>query len=213
MTVSRTPSPHSQPTNHKSKLTHQPIVGSTSTPTTTGYTITENDCGGEALASLVPYLALDAGSSASVSSDVEATVAYNDTDVFKWYIGSTTFLVEWSDPTALQVLNNDTTFNTSNAVIELPTADEWTYLIIETTLAIPHPIHLHGHDFYVLAAGTGTYAEAAPTLQTTNPPRRDVTMLPASGYVVMAWQADNPGVWLCHCHIGTSFSNITRSPL
>lgn len=27
-------------------------------------------------------------------------------------------------------------------------------------------------------------------------------MLPASGYVVIAFQADNPGVWLCHCHIG-----------
>lgn len=27
-------------------------------------------------------------------------------------------------------------------------------------------------------------------------------MLPASGYIVIAFQADNPGVWLMHCHIG-----------
>lgn len=59
-----------------------------------------------------------------------------------------------------------------------------------------------GHDFYVLAQGLGTYASAAPTLQLTNPPRRDVIMLPGAGYVVMAWVTDNPGVWLCHCHIG-----------
>lgn len=24
-------------------------------------------------------------------------------------------------------------------------------------------------------------------------------MLPAAGYLVIAWQADNPGVWLAHC--------------
>lgn len=27
-------------------------------------------------------------------------------------------------------------------------------------------------------------------------------MLPASGYLVIAYQIDNPGVWLMHCHIG-----------
>lgn len=27
-------------------------------------------------------------------------------------------------------------------------------------------------------------------------------MLPASGYLVIAYQTDNPGVWLMHCHIG-----------
>lgn len=59
-----------------------------------------------------------------------------------------------------------------------------------------------GHDFYQLASGSGTYASASPTLQTDNPPRRDVAMLPASGYLVIAFKADNPGAWLAHCHIG-----------
>lgn len=27
-------------------------------------------------------------------------------------------------------------------------------------------------------------------------------MLPASGHLVIAFQADNPGAWLMHCHIG-----------
>lgn len=26
-------------------------------------------------------------------------------------------------------------------------------------------------------------------------------MLPGSGYLVIAFKADNPGAWLCHCHI------------
>lgn len=27
-------------------------------------------------------------------------------------------------------------------------------------------------------------------------------MMPATGYLVIAFQADNPGAWLMHCHIG-----------
>jgi hypothetical protein len=38
-------------------------------------------------------------------------------------------------------------------------------------------------------------------LKLNNPPRRDVVLLPDSGYVVIAFKADNPGTWLIHCHI------------
>lgn len=31
-------------------------------------------------------------------------------------------------------------------------------------------------------------------------------MLPAAGYLVIAWQADNPGVWLAHCQYVAFFS-------
>jgi hypothetical protein len=66
---------------------------------------------------------------------------------------------------------------------------------------VPYPIHLHSHDFFILAQGTGTYSSSV-TLSLTNPPRRDVAMLPASGYLVIAFQTDNPGAWLMYCHIG-----------
>lgn len=39
-------------------------------------------------------------------------------------------------------------------------------------------------------------------LNFVNPIRRDVAMLPASGFLVLGFPADNPGVWLLHCHIG-----------
>jgi len=34
---------------------------------------------------------------------------------------------------------------------------------------------------------------ANPNLNCRNPPRRDVILLPASGYVIIAFKADNPG--------------------
>lgn len=141
---------------------------------------------------------MDTGS--STTKEI-ATVGFNSDRLFRWYLNSTTMIAEWSNPTLLQVLNGSTTYATSNAVIELPNANEWVYMVVETSLAVPHPIHLHGHDFYVIAQGTGSYSSST-TLNLENPPRRDTAMLPASGYLVMAFETDNPGIWLMHCHIG-----------
>lgn len=174
--------------------------GSTpSTPTTTGYTFTDS-CEDEDLSNLVPYISKTVESSSWTESET-AAVGFNTNRLFRWYMNSTTMVVDWADPTLLQIYNDATTFETSNAVIELPEADEWAYIVIQTSLAIPHPIHLHGHDFSILAQATGTYSSSV-TLNLDNPPRRDTAMLPANGYLVIAFETDNPGAWLMHCHIG-----------
>jgi FtsP/CotA-like multicopper oxidase with cupredoxin domain len=56
----------------------------------------------------------------------------------------------------------------------------------------PHPIHLHGHVFRVIARdGRPTrYRECADT----------VLMAPREA-VDIAFVADNPGDWMFHCHI------------
>lgn len=73
-----------------------------------------------------------------------------------------------------------------------------------------HPIHLHGHDFYVLGASENLPVGPSPIffgdgdiddLNFDNPTRRDVAMLPANGWLVLAFRTDNPGAWLMHCHI------------
>ncbi|ROV98061.1 hypothetical protein VMCG_07032 [Cytospora schulzeri] len=85
----------------------------------------------------------------------------------------------------------------------LNSTDEWAVLLIqdETGLGLFHPIHLHGHDFWVVAQGTGVFDAAKPNFTTTNPPRRDVASLPGNGYLALAFKLDNPGTWLTHCHI------------
>lgn len=104
----------------------------------------------------------------------------------------------------LDVYNNATSqfTNTSNK-IDLPNAGEWVYLLItESLLPVAHPIHLHGHDFFVLGSGTTTYDASTAVLNLDNPPRRDVALLPAAGWLMLAFQTDNPGAWIMHCHIG-----------
>ena len=73
----------------------------------------------------------------------------------------------------------------------------------------PHPIHLHGHKFWVL--GSNEYddwqfqsaAEAMAhgvQLNLDNPPKRDTFLLPTAGWLVLRFVADNPGAWMLHCH-------------
>ncbi|KAI9048532.1 hypothetical protein LZ554_007365 [Drepanopeziza brunnea f. sp. 'monogermtubi'] len=172
----------------------------TTEPSTSPYTYTDS-CDDEAMTDLVPYVSKTVSSSADESDDLAVSVSKSN-NVFKWYMAGTTFEVEWEDPTLLQMYENSTDWTDSSHVIELPTDSEWVYFIIETTLSVPHPIHLHGHDFFIIAQGSGTYDSSTVTLTLDNPPRRDVAMLPGSGYVVIAFETDNPGAWLMHCHIG-----------
>jgi len=68
--------------------------------------------------------------------------------------------------------------------------------------ANPFKIHLHGHDFAILAQESNkAYNASNVTLNLYNPQRRDVVLLPDNGYVVIAFKSDNPGAWLLHCHI------------
>jgi FtsP/CotA-like multicopper oxidase with cupredoxin domain len=69
-------------------------------------------------------------------------------------------------------------------------------------------MHLHGHDFYILGTGTGTFdINTSPsTLTWKNPTRRDVAFLPGGGWLALAFPTDNPGAWLMHCHIAWHIS-------
>jgi hypothetical protein len=47
----------------------------------------------------------------------------------------------------------------------------------------------------------GNWTGDISRLKTDNPVRRDTATLPAQGYLVLAFESDNPGAWLMHCHI------------
>ena len=96
-----------------------------------------------------------------------------------------------------------------------------------------HPIHLHGHSFYVVHVGHGNYVNGRFSSSTSDIKcnsshictwangtipdffskyltngrlndtaiRKDTVIVPAGGYVVIAFQADNKGYWFMHCHM------------
>ncbi|VAI40393.1 unnamed protein product [Triticum turgidum subsp. durum] len=59
-----------------------------------------------------------------------------------------------------------------------------------------NPMHLHGHDFFVLAQGHGKY-DADKDMQTYNlvdPPVRNTILVPVVGWTVIRFIASNPGM-------------------
>lgn len=152
------------------------------------------------------------------------TTTTNNQNLVVWGINLTAIDVDWEKPILSYVQQGDTNYPATENLIELPTEGIWAYWIIQQqnvlvgtqrpAPAIPHPIHLHGHDFYVLGQGTGTFSNSSiPSLTFTNPTRRDVAFLPAAGWLVIAFPTDNPGAWLMHCHIvSNSLSSFCNLP-
>ncbi|KAL8719660.1 MAG: hypothetical protein Q9225_003357 [Loekoesia sp. 1 TL-2023] len=66
-----------------------------------------------------------------------------------------------------------------------------------------HPWHLHGHSFQVLQRSdpnTGAFTNYSNNIAQF-PLKRDTIMVNINSHVVIRFRADNPGVWLFHCHI------------
>ncbi|KAG8420029.1 hypothetical protein J3459_011467 [Metarhizium acridum] len=70
-----------------------------------------------------------------------------------------------------------------------------------------HPFHLHGHNFqsiYRSNESAGTFADEGGETGKTFPKvpmRRDTIVVWPNGNIVLRFKADNPGIWLFHCHI------------
>ncbi|KAL3530941.1 hypothetical protein ACH5RR_010263 [Cinchona calisaya] len=66
-----------------------------------------------------------------------------------------------------------------------------------------HPIHLHGYQFFVVGQGFGNFNPSTDTanFNLNDPPERNTIGVPVGGWAAIRFLADNPGVWLVHCHI------------
>jgi FtsP/CotA-like multicopper oxidase with cupredoxin domain len=85
---------------------------------------------------------------------------------------------------------NDVVWNKD--VPPLPIAKgERVELIFANKTPMPHPIHLHGHEFQVVEIDGKRFAGAV----------RDTVLVPPGRRVVVAFDANNPGLWAIHCHL------------
>ncbi|RMZ73074.1 copper ion binding [Pyrenophora seminiperda CCB06] len=123
----------------------------------------------------------------------------------QWLVNGAPMAIDLQVPTLQSVLNGNVTTGTNRHVFEVDQKSQWQYWLIHqepTAPRLPHPIHLHGHDFFVLAqVENAVWDGDISRLQMDNPVRRDTADLPAGGYLVLAFESDNPGAWLMHCHI------------
>lgn len=80
-----------------------------------------------------------------------------------------------------------------------------------------HSWHLHGHSFYVVGFGFGTFDEDSDpdSYNLVNPVYRDTASLLPLGWTAIRFKANNPGAWAFHCTqpahamMGMGFNFIT----
>nr|QCZ35199.1 laccase 32 [Salvia miltiorrhiza] len=68
---------------------------------------------------------------------------------------------------------------------------------------VDHPMHLHGYSFYVVGRGFGNFdVKRDPrNYNLVDPPLMNTIAVPVNGWTTIRFRADNPGVWLLHCHL------------
>lgn len=186
---------------------------STALPSSSAYNFV-TACADEPYANLIPIVPWTVGQPQNNVTNNTYEVGLDTTQDFhgylRWDILNQPMWLDFSNPTILNLDN--TTWNPEYCVVDYDYTQGFVYMVLTASALYPdhqkftgatHPIHLHGHDFAILAQNTTAYdpANSPATFNFNNPPRRDVALLPSNGYLAIAFKPDNPGVWLLHCHI------------
>jgi len=96
--------------------------------------------------------------------------------------------------------------------------EEYVELILQQVDRAAHPFHLHGHKFEVMSIGYPDFDRECSVMWCQEPWYRpethghtladptttllkDTVFIPAGGWAVIRFRADNPGWWLMHCHM------------
>ncbi|KAF2724384.1 multicopper oxidase [Polychaeton citri CBS 116435] len=150
----------------------------------------------------IPITTKAATATPDASVTINVTLAVNSTGHNLWLLNGISQYSDYNEPLLLLENEDDYTKSLdpdwnvydfgSNRTIRI---------VMNTDYQSAHPMHLHGHQFAVLAQGQGVFDGVVDPKVLANPPRRDVIMMPRYGYVVIQFEADNPGAWSYHCHI------------
>jgi hypothetical protein len=151
---------------------------------------------------------------------INITATLNETGFLAWYMNEGSYHGNYDNPPLLLAKKGNTSF---------PETSPWNLynfgshssvrIIINNPIPygmpVSHPLHLHGHNFWVLADGVGEWD--GTIVNAKNPQRRDTQLVQPGGYLVLEYVTDNPGVWAFHCHIAWHasqgfFSQLMEQP-
>ncbi|OCL14289.1 laccase-like multicopper oxidase [Glonium stellatum] len=161
-------------------------------------------CSNDALNQTVPFCSETIDSNPPSVETIDITFASNGTS-FLWYMNNSSFRGDYNDPVLLETKVGNLTFEKEWNVIDVGTNSSVRVILKNHGLLGAHPMHLHGHNFNVLAEGFGEWD--GTVVNAANTQRRDVQILQNAqdadtpSFVVLQWANDNPGAWPLHCHL------------
>ena len=148
-----------------------------------------------------PFKSLTPVANPATTITLAINATFNETGNFLWTVNNSSFRADYNAPLLLLAKAGNTSY---------PYDPEWNVyntgsnssirLVVNNPTGAAHPMHLHGHNMYVLDEGLGEW-DGSTVVRAQNPQRRDVQLLQPKGYMVVQIDADNPGVWPFHCHI------------
>ena len=192
-----------------------------SVPKTTATPYDDSHCGNDPLSKTIPFFPYPAIGNAATTQEIDITFGPNKTGHNLWYMNGESFRANYNYPVFVLANQGNTSY---------PDDPQWNVynfgsnssvrIILKNTIPAAHPMHLHGHNMWVLAEGVGTWD--GTIAHAYNPQRRDTQLLQPGtaanpGYLVLQYQTDNPGIWPLHCHIAWHVSaglyvNLMENP-
>ncbi|KAA8572187.1 hypothetical protein EYC84_002096 [Monilinia fructicola] len=180
-------------------------------PTTTASAIFNNSvanvCQNDPLTQTTPWFPIAPDPNPPTTQQIDLGFGQNSSGNWQWTMNNSSFRANYNHPVLLLSNQGNNSY---------PDSPQWNIynfgsnssfrIYLTNPTAAAHPIHLHGHNMFVLNEGLGTW-DHKTVIRPSNPQRRDVQMLQANGYMVLQVTADNPGVWPLHCHIAFHVSS------
>ena len=189
---------------------YYPQANTSMRPNSTAWPVADTSCGNDPLSSTVPYYPITPDPNPATTETIVMNcecVSYgcadaanmltdgqNATGHWLWTMNNSSFRANYDDPLLLLVNEGNTSY---------PDDPEWNVhnfgsnetirIIVNNLIPTAHPMHIHGHNMFVLAEGQGTWD--GTIVNPCNPQRRDTQLVQNSGFMVFQINADNPGVW------------------
>jgi len=188
----------------------------TKPPTSTAWNVPDpGTCQNDDLSLTVPYYSLTPTAQPATTRNLNVNFFINSTGSFLWTLDNQTFRANYNNPILLLADQRNFTYQPEWNVKNFGSNTSIRVIVNNPTPAA-HPMHLHGHNMFILHQGTGSWDGVSIT-NPNNPQRRDVQLLPPGGHIVWQINADNPGVWPFHCHIAWHvsaglYANILERP-
>ncbi|KAF7815597.1 L-ascorbate oxidase-like [Senna tora] len=132
------------------------------------------------------------------------SIKFNLTDAFDWNDPPETFPRDYdiyNPPTIHNLVMGNMVYKFQlNEVVDVILQNANSLALNSTAF---HPWHLHGHEFWVLGYGNGTFKDGddEKLFNLKNPPLKNTVVIFPYGWTAIRFRADNPGVWAFHCHM------------
>ncbi|KAK3944040.1 Cupredoxin [Diplogelasinospora grovesii] len=138
----------------------------------------------------------------------------NASGVALWKFNGVSMRADYNSPVLVLANQGNFSYPTEWNVLNFYTNSS-VRLVVNNKTPASHPMHLHGHNFYVLHEGPGEWD--GTIVRPSNPQRRDVQQVRGNGHLVLQFDGGNAGVWPFHCHIawhasGGFFSSLIIDP-